>query len=115
MSDGGECLVGLIQREDCYLRLQVNVGCNVEKIACVGSSHICHAADLALAPEQPVVIELWNAVKMDRVDGDNASFSQAGKSGDYDISAGGEGYRAVEFDGRLVCFTANPGGAQGSG
>ncbi len=46
---------------------------------------------------------------MDGVDGDDASFAQARERGEDDCSAGGKGDGAVERDGRLVVFSADPG------
>ena len=61
----GQRIVGLFQREHGYLRLQPDLGGDFEEIARVRSSHICHATDLPLAPQQAGVIELWNPVEMD--------------------------------------------------
>src|SRR5580700_1509087 len=112
MLDGGERLVGLVQGKYGYLWLQPYVGGSFEKVSRVGSSHVCDAADLALAPQQPVVIEFGDTVEMDRVDRDDASFSQAGERRDHDVSAGRKRHSAIEFDRRLVGFTAHPGCSQ---
>jgi hypothetical protein len=75
--DGGERLVGLLQREYSYLGLQLNFGGDFEKVARVGSRHVGDAAYLALSPEKVVVVEFRNPVEMNCIDGDDASLSQA--------------------------------------
>src|SRR5260370_41631742 len=59
--DGGEGFVGLVERENGYLGLEPDVDGDLEKIARGGARHIGDTADLPLAPEQPVVIEFWDA------------------------------------------------------
>src|SRR5258708_4957623 len=73
--DGGEGFVGLVESENGDLGLESNVGGDLEKIAPVGARHSGPAADLALAPQQPVVVELWDAVEMNGVDGNDAPFA----------------------------------------
>ena len=48
---------------------------------------------------------------MDRIDGNDAAFSQAGKGGDDYVSRGREGDGAIQLDGRLLAFAADPGRA----
>src|SRR5258708_3158622 len=73
--DGGEGFVGLVESENGDFGLETNVGGDLEKIARVGARHISYAADLPLAPQQPVVIEFWDAVEMNGVDGNDAAFA----------------------------------------
>ncbi|WP_433970147.1 hypothetical protein [Tunturiibacter gelidiferens] len=72
------------------------------------ASHVGDAADLAFAPEELVVVEGGHLVEVDGVDGDDAAFAEAGKCADDDSTAGREGDGAVERDGRLVVFGADP-------
>src|ERR1039457_1870628 len=88
--------------------MDLDLGGNLEKVARVGAGHVRNAANLALAPKQMVVVELGNAVEMDRVDGDDSSLAQTCEGGDYNVSAGRKGDGAIQFDWRLVRFTSNP-------
>ncbi len=61
----------------------------------VGAGHVGDATDLALTPEQAVVVKFWNSVKVDGVNRDDASFPQTGECGDDNVSAGREGDGAI--------------------
>src|ERR1035438_536654 len=92
--------------------MKLDLGGQLQEVASVSAGHVGDAADLALAPQQTVVIELRHAIEVDRVDGDDTAFAQAGQRSHYYISAGSEGDGAVEFDGRLVGFASDPFRAQ---
>jgi hypothetical protein len=87
----------------------------VQEVAGVGTGHVGDAADLALTPEELVVVEFGDTVEVDGVDGDHAAFAQAGKGGNDDVAAGGEGDGAVEFFWRTVIFCADPSCTERSG
>jgi len=88
---------------------------SLEKITGVLAGHVGYAADLALAPEQLVVVEGGHLIEMNCIDGDHAAFSQAGECADDHFSAGSEGDGAVELDGWFRIFVAHPGCAESSG
>src|SRR5271157_2503796 len=110
--DRDQRLVRLIQRKHCHFRPQSNLRGQREKVAGVGAGHVGHAAQLAFAPQQAVVIELRHAVQVNCVDGDHTALSQAAQRGDHDVSARGECDGAVEFQRRLLGLTSHPGRAQ---
>ena len=55
-----------------------------------------------------VVIELRDAVQMNRVDRHHAAFAQAGERGNHHVAAGRKGHGAIERNGRPVLFSADP-------
>ena len=79
------------------------------------AGHVRNTTDLAFAPEKLVIVEGGHLVQVDRVDGDDAALAEAGKGADHDRPAGSEGDRAIEFDGRVVVFSSDPGCAGGDG
>jgi len=83
-----------------------------DEIARILPRHVGHAAHLALAPKQLVVVEGRHLVQMNGVDGYHSTLAQSGESADDDLSAGSEGDGAIEFGGRLGVFVAHPGGAE---
>ena len=103
----------MVQGEGLDLGLDSDLGGELEEVAGILAGHVGYAADLALAPEELVVVEGGHLVEVDGVDGDDAAFSQAGEGADDDDAAGGEGDGAVEVDGGLVVFGAYPCGADG--
>ena len=115
VADGEEGLVGVGEGEDVGAWLDLQFGGELEEVAGVLAGHVGDAANLALAPEEGVVVEGGHLVEVDGVDGDDAAFAQAGKRVDDDSARGGEGDGAVERDGRASVFVADPGGAGGAG
>src|ERR1035438_4905135 len=73
--DREQSLVGLMERKLRHLGMKLDLGGNLEKVARVGAGHVRNAANLALAPQQMVVVELGNAVKVDCVNGDDSSLA----------------------------------------
>ncbi len=69
--------VGLVEWKHSDSRLHPDLRGQFEKVASVAAGHVGHTAQLALAPEQTVVIELRDAIKMNRVDRHHAAFAQA--------------------------------------
>src|SRR4029077_11570480 len=67
----GKRIIRLVERENGRLRLKPDLRRQIEKIARVGPGHAGYAPDLALTPEQPVVIELRHAVEGNRIDRKN--------------------------------------------
>src|SRR5215472_13843745 len=100
-------VVGLFERELRHFGLQLDVVSQLEEIASVGSGHIRNAAQLALSPEQPVIIKLRHAIEVNCVDGDHAPLAEAGERGNDNISTGRKGDSAVESHRRLIGFRAN--------
>ena len=98
----------MIQREGSDAGFDADLGGDGEEVAGVVAGHVGDAADLALAPEELVVVELRHAVEVDGVDGDDAAFAQAGERADDHVSGGSEGDGAVERDGRAVVLGADP-------
>src|ERR1700734_388147 len=58
-----QSLICLIQREDGDLGTKIYRGGNLKKVPSVGARHIRDTPDLTLTPEQPIVVELGNAVE----------------------------------------------------
>src|SRR5271170_7860330 len=83
-----QSFVGLVEWKGSHLGLQTNLARNLEKISSVGPSHVCDTPKLALAPQQAVVVELWNPVQVNGVDGNHSSLAQAGECRYYDIATG---------------------------
>src|ERR1017187_1172001 len=73
--DREQSLVGLMERKLSNLGMELDLGGNLEKVARVGAGHVRNAANLALTPKQMVVVELGNAIEMDRVDGAASSLA----------------------------------------
>src|SRR5271157_2118518 len=92
--------------------MQLDLGRKLQEIAGVRAGHVGDTANLALAPEQAVVIELRNAIEVNGVDGDHTAFSQTGERSHHHISAGREGDGAIQFGRWLVSFGAYPFGSQ---
>src|SRR6267378_3494686 len=86
-----QSLVHPIKRENRGPGTQIDFAGKLKKITGIGARHVRDTAQLALAPEKAIIVEFRNAVEMDRVDGDNAAFAQAGQGGYHYISAGREG------------------------
>jgi hypothetical protein len=107
--------VGLIEGEYSNLRLEADLGGEVQKVTGVAASHIGDAAKLAFAPQQAVVVELRHAIEMDGIDGYHSSFAQACQGGNDDISRRGKCDGTIKFNGRLFGLGSNPGGAKGFG
>ena len=102
----------MLQRKDRHFRAQVDFGGDPQEVVCVGAGHIRDAANLALAPQQAVVIEFGDAVQVNRVDGDDAAFSQAGERTDHHVAGWGKRDGAIKLDGRTIVLAANPRGAR---
>ena len=81
-----------------------DLGGEGEEVAGVVAGHVGCGADLALAPEEGVVVEGGHLVEVDGVDGEDAAFAEVDKGGDDDCSAGCEGDGAVELDGGACRF-----------
>jgi hypothetical protein len=113
--DGLEGFIGVVEGEDLDLGLDADFGGELEEVGGVLTGHVGDAADLAFAPEEFVVVEGGHLVEVDGVDGDDASFAETREGAEDDRSAGGEGDGAVELDGRLVVFGADPSGSEGGG
>src|ERR1700679_2289937 len=75
--DGLEGFVGLVEGEYLDLGFDIDFGSELEVVAGVGAGHVGDAADLALAPEEGVVVEGGHLVEVDGVDGEDASFAKA--------------------------------------
>jgi hypothetical protein len=101
-------LVSLVEREGGYLRPQTNLAGELEEVSSVYPSHVRYTPNLALAPEQAIVVELGYPVQVNGVDGNYSSLSQAGKGRYYDIATGRESDGAVKADGRFVRLTSHP-------
>ena len=98
---GSKSIIGLIEREHRDLGTKIDFTGKLEKISCVSAGHVGNASHLALAPQQAIVIKLRNTIQMDRVDGNYTAPAQAGQGSENNVSAGREGHRAVELNGRL--------------
>src|SRR6266404_8309591 len=70
--DGCQRFICLVERESFYPGLKVNLSCDVEEVTGICASHVGDAPNLPLSPEQAVVIELRNTIKMDSVNGNYA-------------------------------------------
>src|SRR6185312_12074156 len=60
--------IGLGERERSHFRTQFDLGGKMQKVACVGASHVRDTADLAFSPQQSVIVEFRHAVEVNRVD-----------------------------------------------
>jgi hypothetical protein len=109
---GLQGFVGAVEWVDLDLRLDADLACELKEVERVLAGHVGDAAYLALAPEELVIVEGGHLVEVNCVDGDDAALAEAGQSADDDGSAGREGDGAVEFDGWLVVFCADPGGSR---
>ena len=113
--DGLQGVVGAVEGEDLDLRVNGDLGGDFEEVESVLAGHVGDAADLALAPEELVVVEGGHLVEVNGVDGDDTAFAEAGERADDDGAAGREGDGSIEFDGRLVGFCSDPGCAERRG
>ena len=86
----------------------LNVGCDAEEILSIRSRQVCNASNLTLAPKQTVVVEFRDAIEVNRINGHHATFSEASKGGDDDVTAGCESYCPVEQNRRAAQFIAYP-------
>src|ERR1700722_5685793 len=71
--DRRQRLIRLIERERRNARRDADLARQFEKIPGIRPRHIRHAANLPLAPQQPIVIELRNTIEMNRVDGHHSA------------------------------------------
>src|SRR5271166_1771874 len=85
---------------------------NRQKVARILSSHVGHAPDLPLTPQQFVVVNGRHLIEVNCVDGHYATLAQTGEGTYYHLSTGSEGDGAIEGHRRLIIFFANPGGAE---
>src|SRR5579863_2796084 len=108
---GGEGLVGLRERKCRDRGTETDIARQGEKVARILAGHVGHAAKLAFAPEELVVIEGRNLIEVNGVDGDYASFAQGSQSADHDTSHGRKGDGTVERHGRHGVEVADPGGS----
>src|ERR1039458_2401665 len=92
--------------------MKLDLGGNPEEVAGIGASHVCDTANLALAPEQMVIVELRNATEMHGGDGGASTLAQTGQGSDHPVSTGRERDGAVEFDGRPFRFRSHPCGPE---
>ena len=115
MLDGFEGAVGVVEREGLDGGRKREIAGESEEVARVLARHVGDAAQLALAPEQAVVVEGGHLVEVNGVDGDDAALAQSGERADNDLASGREGDGAVELDGRLGVFVADPRGAERGG
>src|ERR1041385_4131621 len=74
--DRVEGVVHIRQRERAGVRADADLYRQRDEIAGVLPRHIGDTAELALAPEQRIVIELRDAVEVNRVDRDDPAFAQ---------------------------------------
>src|SRR5690242_12215624 len=95
--------------------MKVELKSNLEEVVGVGARHVGDGADLALAPEERVVVEGGDLIEVDGVDGDDAAFAQSRERADDDLAGGSEGDGAVELDGWAGVFVADPFGAECGG
>src|SRR5579871_208721 len=92
--------------------MQSNLCREGQKIARICTRHVGHASNLALTPKQFIVVELRNAVEMNRVDRNHSAFPQARKRSHDHVAGRREGHRAIEFNGRLFGLVSHPCGSQ---
>ncbi len=59
MLDGLQGFVSLVEGEGADARVDADLGGEREEVACVGARHVGDGSDLALAPEESVVVECW--------------------------------------------------------
>src|SRR6059058_5703133 len=85
--DGGKRFIHATERKGRHLRLDPDLACNTQEIARVGTGHVGNAADLPLAPKQPIVIKLRYTVQMDGVNGHDSSFAKSRECSDHHLSA----------------------------
>src|SRR6266851_2363409 len=111
--DSLQSFVCLVKREDLDLRRDADFAGQFQEVAGILAGHVGYAANLALAPEELVIVEGGHAVEVDGVDGDYASLAEAGEGGDDDGSAGREGDGTIEFNRGLFALLADPGCAEG--
>src|SRR5215470_12104100 len=71
-----QSLVGLRKRKRRHPGLQVDSRGSLKKILRILTRHIGHAANLALAPKQPVVIEFRNSIEVNRIYRCDTAFSE---------------------------------------
>src|ERR1019366_7334535 len=60
--------VGVFERKRSHFGAKVNLSRNLKEIPRIGTSHIRDAANLTLSPQKVIVVELRNAVEVDRID-----------------------------------------------
>src|SRR6516165_5030126 len=109
---GQKRLVRMIQVEDRSFGLHADLRSYAEKVLRVFARHVGHAAHLPLAPQEPVIIERWYAIEMNRIDGYHAAFAQRTQCRDDYIATGSKRHCSIQFDRRLVGLTAHPDCAQ---
>ena len=73
------------------MRSQSNLCRNLQKVVGIRTCHICDAADLALSPEQAIVVELRNPIQVDSVDRHYAAFPKASQRRNHDVPVRGKG------------------------
>ena len=84
--DGFKGAVGVVEREGLHGGAEVEVAGECEEVARVLARHVGDAAELALTPEQAIVVEGGHLVEMNGVDGDDAAFAQSGERADDDFA-----------------------------
>ncbi len=69
-------VVRFLEREGLDRRGDADIGCDAKVVLCVLPGHVGDAANLALHPEQRVVVERGHLIEVDRIDRDNAALVQ---------------------------------------
>src|SRR5208337_65370 len=109
-----QSFVGLLEWECSHLRLQTNLARDLEKISSVSTRHVGDTPQLALAPQQAIVVKLRNPVQVNSVDGNHSSLSQTSERCYYHIATRSKSHGAVKLRGRPVGLTSDPNCAQRS-
>src|SRR2546430_9425747 len=82
-----------------------------KEIPSISTSHICNAAKLSFAPEQVIVVEFWDPIQVNGIDGNHSPLFQTGESGDNYVTARCKRHSAVERDRRSVFLVPDPSGS----
>jgi hypothetical protein len=108
--DSGQSAIGIGERKCDHRRTQADVARESEEVAGILAGHVGHAAQLALAPEERIVVEGGHLVEVDGVNRHHSALAQRNEGADDHRSHGCEGDGAIELDRRFGIHVADPRG-----
>jgi len=101
-------LIHLIEAEQCSPRPNPDLDGELHKIASILPRHIRYAAQLALTPEQRVIVKLRHPVQMNSVNRHNPALAQRSQRRQNHIAAGSKRNRPIQLHRRPFSSLANP-------
>src|SRR5208282_6412905 len=98
----------MLERKCHYRRAEIDIAGQCDEVARILPCHICNTAQLALAPQQFVVVECGHFVQVNGVDCNHSALAQGCQCTHYYLPARCESDGAIEHNRRFCIFVSNP-------